>query len=77
MADQGEGQLTIYQIRHRKLQRLRAAGINPFPSSYVKTHTNREASILWSTQKQIHEREAQLEPISVGGRIVAIRTMGK
>ncbi|MQF82980.1 lysine--tRNA ligase, partial [SAR202 cluster bacterium AD-802-E10_MRT_200m] len=77
MADQGEGQLTIYQVRHRKLQRLRAAGINPFPSSYVKTHTNREASILWSTQKQIHEREAQLEPISVGGRIVAIRTMGK
>lgn len=77
MADQGEEHLTAYQVRHRKLQRLREAGIDPFPSSYIKTHTNREAISLWSSQKEFQGGDDQQDRVSVGGRIVAIRTMGK
>jgi len=34
---------SIYEQRKQKLQRLRARGINPYPSRYRQTHTTQEA----------------------------------
>lgn len=55
--------------RLRKLQELRALGLNPYPAEAQRTHTN----------AAIHEKFSELEghTVSVVGRIVSIRKFGR
>jgi len=64
----------ITQQRQQKLEQLRARGINPYPRSYHRSHTTQEAVAL------LEQNEAGLakeEEVSVAGRVMAIRRMGK
>jgi len=64
----------IAQQRRQKLERIRARGINPYPHRYHRSHTTQEAVALL---KQKEEGLTKEEEVSVGGRITAIRRMGK
>ena len=64
----------ITQQRQQKLARLRDRGINPYPRSYHRSHTTQEAVALL---KQNEEGLTKEEQVSVAGRIMAIRRMGK
>ena len=64
----------IGQQRLQKLDRIRASGINPYPHRYKRTHTTQEAVALL---KQNEEGLTKEEAVSVAGRIMAIRRMGK
>ncbi len=64
----------IVQQRQEKLDRIRARGTNPYPHRYHRSHTAQEAVILL---KQNEEGLTSKEEVSVAGRIMAIRRMGK
>ncbi len=64
----------IAQQRRQKLDRIRGRGINPYPHSYHRSHTTQQAVALL---KQKEEGLTQAEKVSVAGRIMAIRRMGK
>jgi lysyl-tRNA synthetase class 2 len=64
----------ITQQRQEKLERLRARGTNPYPNRYHRSHTAEEAVALL---KQNEEGSTKKEKVSVAGRIMAIRRMGK
>ena len=64
----------ITQQRQQKLERLRARGTNPYPHRYYRSHTAQEAVALL---KQNEEGSTKKEKVSVAGRIMAIRRMGK
>ncbi len=65
---------SIGQQRREKLDRIRASGINPYPHRYHRSHTTQQAVALL---KQNEEGLTQQEKISVAGRIMAKRKMGK
>jgi len=82
LSDRGE---ELIEQRRAKLQRLRAAGYDPYPARYQRTHTTQEAAQLL---QQIEEKEPALsetkgaaaEPqaqVSLAGRVTAMRVMGK
>lgn len=56
--------------RLESLNRLRACGINPYPHSYHPSHTTAEAITLF-------EQGKSSGPISLAGRVMARRKMGK
>lgn len=58
------------QQRRAKLERLRAAGIEPYPARSFRTHTTTEAIALL-------EKGQTESPVTVAGRLVSIRVMGK
>jgi len=64
----------ITQQRLAKLERLRARGIDPYPPRYRRSHTTAQAVALL---KQQEDGSAKTEAVSVAGRIMAIRRMGK
>ena len=64
----------ITQQRQQKLERLRANGIEPYPHRYHRSHTTQEAVTLL---KQNEEGLSKEKEVSVAGRIMAIRRMGK
>jgi lysyl-tRNA synthetase class 2 len=62
----------INEQRRQKLERLRARGVNPYPQRFQQTHTTQEAiDRLEKTTGKTPEK------VSVAGRIMAIRKMGK
>ncbi len=63
----------IFKQRKQKLERLRKKGVNPYPNRFEQTHTTSEAIELLDKQKGGGEGK----PVSVAGRITAIRKMGK
>jgi lysyl-tRNA synthetase class 2 len=63
--------------RRRKVEALRAAGIEPYQSRYEKTHTCAEALALFEDVEKREGPDARTEPVSVAGRLVSIRVMGK
>ena len=67
----------LLKARRDKLERLRAAGIDPYPHSYARTHTTHEAVALFESEEQQHGPDHRTEPVSVAGRIVGLRRMGK
>ncbi len=69
MTDRGED---ILQQRLAKLERIRQRGINPYPPRYCKTHTAQKATALFEGDPD-NERLM----VSVAGRIIAKRGMGK
>ncbi len=64
----------ISEQRKEKLNRLRAQGINPYPQHYHRSHTAQEAVALL---KQQEEGLGNDDKVSVAGRIMARRLMGK
>jgi len=64
------------QIAHQrleKLEKIRRRGVNPYPSSYHRSHTTKEAISLFEQQ----EASVQDLKFSLAGRITASRLMGK
>lgn len=58
------------QQRRAKLERLRAAGVEPYPARSFRTHTTTQAvALLESGQAE--------SPVTVAGRLVSMRIMGK
>ena len=73
-----EGDLLI--SRRVKLERLRERGIDPFPHRYNRTHTLEEAAALFQDTGQDPDKEedgTHKPKISLAGRIISIRNMGK
>lgn len=64
----------IAQERVDKTQRLRSAGRDPYPNRYPRTHTARQAADLLL---KIEAGEAAVDRVSIAGRIMANRSMGK
>jgi lysyl-tRNA synthetase class 2 len=61
--------------RREKLERVRAMGINPYPNTFHRTASNREAVALL---KQSEESKQPAGPaVTVAGRVIARRGMGK
>lgn len=69
------GRLTqITEQRQEKLARIRERGINPYPSRYRRSHTALEAA---SRLEESEETGSTQPEVSVAGRIIAIRRMGR
>ena len=64
----------IAQQRLKKLDRIRTRGIEPYPHRYHRSHTTREAVALLKRNEEGLTKE---EEVSVAGRIMANRPMGK
>ncbi len=65
------------QQRRQKMQALRAAGIEPFQSRFDRTHGSAEAIALFESLEKTAGAEARTEPVSLAGRLLASRVMGK
>ena len=65
----------INQQRIEKLARLRAAGTEPYPNRFHRTHTNLQAVDLLVQTETAGQAEAP--SITVAGRVMARRKMGK
>lgn len=64
----------LQSVRLEKAQEFREAGIEPYPTRSHRTHTSAEAVDLFESDESEDAPEHQ---VTVGGRIVAIRHMGK
>ncbi len=71
MADRNE---EIAEQRLTKLNRLRSRNIDPYPHRYRRTHTAQEAAHVFQQQEG---QDAPGLEVSIAGRIVAHRAMGK
>ena len=60
----------ITEQRREKLRKIRSLGIDPFPHRYHRSHTNKEAIAHF-------QRDDCAPQVSLAGRIMAFRTMGK
>lgn len=58
--------------RREELSKLRELGINPYPNRFDKSHSSTE--IL---QNFTEEKKSEFDEVSVAGRIIAMRKMGK
>jgi lysyl-tRNA synthetase class 2 len=65
----------IAQQRRQKLEKLRKRGIDPYPSSYDRSHTTRQALELLERQEK--KTQAKTKAVSLAGRLTAMRRMGK
>ncbi|MCK4392230.1 lysine--tRNA ligase, partial [Candidatus Bipolaricaulota bacterium] len=62
------------QARLEKLKGLREKGIDPYPARFSRSHTIGEVSARFSFLK---EGEKSGEQVTIAGRLVALRRMGK
>ncbi|HXG35545.1 MAG TPA: lysine--tRNA ligase [Dehalococcoidia bacterium] len=68
----------IIEQRKAKLERLRSAGIEPYPSRSQRTHSSHEAIIIFEEAEARGDAAlAALPPLEVAGRITAMRDMGR
>ncbi len=65
------GEDEIIALRKAKLERLRSRGIDPYPARFHRSHTAQEAAAL------LADGPAPEDPVTVAGRVAAIRDMGK
>jgi lysyl-tRNA synthetase, class II len=65
----------IYRQRVAKAERLRARGLDPYPSRYKRSHTNAEAVALFEAWEADAHGQAPL--VAVAGRVTAMRRMGR
>jgi len=64
----------IIKIRKEKLKKLQQLNINPYPNKYRRTHTISEIVEKYS---EIKVGETAKEYVSIAGRIMSLRIMGK
>ena len=74
MADRED---TLLSNRAAKLERLRANGIDPYPARFHRTCDAATATQLFETVERGEQHEDKLENLSLAGRVVSMRTMGK
>ena len=72
----------INEPRKQKLERLRARGIDPYPHRFEQTQTAQEAIAQLEARETANQGKTRVfgqeaEPVSIAGRIMAIRRMGK
>lgn len=75
----------LFAVRSEKLNQLRAAGEDPFRANWRQTHTSKDCAELMrpaieatrAEGKDAHEAASSAEEVSVAGRVVAVRVMGK
>ena len=63
--------------RRRKLELLRAQGIEPYQSRFDRTHTIAQALELFAEAERQGAAEPRTERVALAGRIVRSRVMGK
>ena len=61
----------LYAVRLEKLANLKADGKNPFIENWDQSHTSTSAKALFDNEKE------EGPEVSVAGRIMALRIMGK
>jgi len=66
----------INEQRKLKLEKLRTRGIDPYPHRFEQTHTTQEAVKLLEAH-EAQKKDFSQEKVSIAGRIMAIRKMGK
>lgn len=75
MSEQPQDLNEILKLRREKLDRLREAGVNPYPYRYEKTaHI---PDLLHDFDSKLETAEGEGERFSVAGRIISVRVMGK
>ncbi len=67
----------LFSVRLDKLRRLRERGIDPYPHTYKRTHTTRQALDLFERAESEQPNDARTDEVSVAGRLVAFRGMGR
>lgn len=65
----------IAEQRRKKIDRIRALGIEPYPHRYQRTYTTQEATALLVQMEG--ENQTETPAVSIAGRVMANRTMGK
>jgi len=66
----------IIRQRLEKLERIKTRGINPYPNRYHRSHTAQEA-VDALKQYEKDQEAASVSELSLAGRIIASRHMGK
>ena len=74
MPERGED---LLRSRQDKLNQLRQRGINPYPPRYDRSSTAHAAAALFEDVEKQGGEGARTSPVSVAGRIMSLRTMGK
>ncbi len=69
MSEEKQSLKQIIQFRKDKLQVIREAGVNPYPYSFETTHS--------SIQVKENYSELESKDVSVAGRVMSLRVMGK
>lgn len=69
MTDEHKSLNEIIRFRREKLDALKEKGVNPYPHNYHPTHTSGEALAKYD--------ELEGKDVTVAGRIMALRKMGK
>lgn len=64
----------LQNVRLEKVREFRVAGVEPYPTRSQRTHTTAEAIDLFESDEG---EDAPTHTVTVGGRIAAIRHMGK
>ena len=67
----------LVRVRLEKTESLRSKGIDPYPRTYVRTHTTTDAIQQFESAEFSGDREFDLEQVSIGGRITGMRGMGR
>jgi len=66
----------VVAVRRRKLDQLRARGVDPYPNDFVPSATTREVRERFGGMSR-EDLERVGEPVRVAGRIVGLRDFGK
>ncbi|SVB48683.1 uncharacterized protein METZ01_LOCUS201537 [marine metagenome] len=74
MPDREDGLLAS---RYSKLDHLRQSGIDPYPPRFVRTCDNAAATAMFEAVESDDIPEATIPSISLGGRIMSMRVMGR
>lgn len=69
-----EDENVLIRDRKKKLEQIKEMGINPFEYSYNVSHSTKE---VISTFNELNAEESSVSEVSVAGRIIALRSMGK
>ena len=67
----------INEQRKQKVADLRAKGIDPYPHAFARTHTAQQAIAELEAREKIQPPPTDTKTVSLAGRIMAIRKMGK
>ena len=67
----------LLRNRREKLNNLRRLGIDPYPPRFKRTATAGQAVALFQSEEKAKGEGAHTAPVSVAGRIMALRVMGK
>ena len=74
MADRED---TLLENRVTKLERIRANGIDPYPARFRRSYDAAAATALFEGLEKTEPPDEKLQNISLAGRIISMRTMGK